>query len=38
LPPHHVTSETKSVVTVSTAIVGTVSVLVLGLLVSNASG
>jgi len=37
LPPKHATSETKSVVSVSMAIVGTVSALVLGLLVSTAN-
>ncbi|MEA2783516.1 MAG: hypothetical protein QOK29_5060 [Rhodospirillaceae bacterium] len=37
LPPHHVSSETKTVVSVSTAVVGTVSALVLGLLISSAS-
>jgi len=38
LPPHHTSAETKSVVSVSMAIVGTISALVLGLLVSNANG
>ena len=37
LPEHHTNAETKSVVSVSMAIVGTVSALVLGLLVSSAN-
>ena len=37
LPKHHLTDETKSLVTVSTAVVATVSALVLGLLISNAN-
>jgi hypothetical protein len=37
LPPHHTSAQTKSVVSVSMAIVGTISALVLGLLVSNAN-
>ena len=37
LPRHHLTDETKSLVTVSTAVVATVSALVLGLLISNAN-
>jgi hypothetical protein len=37
LPPQHTSIETKSVVQVSMAVVGTVSALVLGLLVSNAN-
>jgi hypothetical protein len=37
LPEHHLTDETKSLVTVSTAVVATVSALVLGLLISNAN-
>lgn len=38
LPEHHRSSETKSVVSVSMAVLGTMSALVLGLLISNASG
>src|SRR5262249_25538614 len=37
LPAHHLTDETKSLVAVSTAVVATVSALVLGLLISNAN-
>ena len=37
LPAQHLTEETKSLVSVSTAIVATVSALVLGLLISNAN-
>jgi hypothetical protein len=37
LPAHHLTDETKSLVSVSTAVVATVSALVLGLLISNAN-
>jgi hypothetical protein len=37
LPKHHLTDETKSLVSVSTAVVATVSALVLGLLISNAN-
>jgi hypothetical protein len=37
LPAHHITDETKSVVSVSMAVVATVSALVLGLLISNAN-
>jgi hypothetical protein len=37
LPKHHLTDETKGLVTVSTAVVATVSALVLGLLISNAN-
>jgi hypothetical protein len=38
LPPDHVSSETKSVISVSMAVVGTASALVLGLLISSAHG
>jgi hypothetical protein len=37
LPVHHLNSDTKGVVSVSVAVVGTLSALVLGLLISNAS-
>jgi hypothetical protein len=37
LPAHHLTEDTKNLVTVSTAVVATVSALVLGLLISNAN-
>ena len=37
LRPHHLTDETKSLVSVSMAVVATVSALVLGLLISNAN-
>jgi hypothetical protein len=37
LPKHHLTDETKSLVNVSTAVVATISALVLGLLISNAN-
>src|SRR6201989_3084456 len=37
LPEHHLTDETKNLVSVSTAVVATVSALVLGLLISNAN-
>ena len=37
LPPHHMSSETKAVVSVSMAVVGTMSALVIGLLISSAS-
>src|SRR5262249_39700553 len=37
LPAHHLTDETKSVVSVSMAMVATISALVLGLLISNAN-
>jgi hypothetical protein len=37
LPEHLLTDETKSLVSVSTAVVATVSALVLGLLISNAN-
>jgi len=37
LPAHHLTDETKSLVSVSMAVVGTISALVLGLLISNAN-
>src|ERR1700745_2126089 len=37
LPEHHLNDETKSFVTVSMAVVGTISALVLGLLISNAN-
>jgi hypothetical protein len=37
LPGHHLSSETKSVVSVSMAVVGTLSALVVGLLISTAS-
>jgi len=36
-PSHHLTDETKSLVSVSMAVVATVSALVLGLLISNAN-
>jgi len=36
LPKHHLTDETKSLVSVSMAVVATASALVLGLLISNA--
>jgi hypothetical protein len=36
LPPHHLSSETKSVVSASMAVLGTMTALVIGLLVSNA--
>ena len=36
LPEHHLTSETKNVISVSTAVVGTLSALVVGLLISTA--
>jgi len=35
LPPHHVSSQTQTAVTVATAVVGTMSALVLGLLISS---
>jgi hypothetical protein len=38
LPEHHLNTETKSVVSVAMAALGTLSVLVLGLLISTASG
>jgi hypothetical protein len=38
LPEHHLNTETKSVVPVAMAVLGTLSVLVLGLLISTASG
>src|SRR5438270_6212152 len=38
LPEHHLSSETKGVVSVSTAVLGTLSALVIGLLISTASG
>jgi hypothetical protein len=34
LPGHHLSSETQSVVTVSVAVIGTLSALVLGLMIS----
>lgn len=37
LPPHHLDAETKNVVSVSMAVVGTLSALVLGLLISGAN-
>ena len=37
LPAHHLNSETRSAVTVSMAVLGTLSALVIGLLISNAS-
>jgi hypothetical protein len=37
LPKHHLTDETKNLVSISTAVVATVSALVLGLLISNAN-
>ena len=37
LPEHHLTDETRNLVSVSTAVVATVSALVLGLLISNAN-
>jgi hypothetical protein len=37
LPAHHLTDETKSLVSVSMAVVATISALVLGLLISNAN-
>ena len=37
LPDHHLSPETKSVVSVSMAVVGTLSALVLGLLMSTAN-
>jgi hypothetical protein len=37
LPAHHLTDETKSLVSVSMAVVATVSALVLGLLITNAN-
>jgi hypothetical protein len=37
LPPDHLTEETKNLVSMSTAVVATVSALVLGLLISNAN-
>jgi cellobiose-specific phosphotransferase system component IIC len=37
LPEHHLSPETKGVVTVSAAIVGTLSALVVGLLISTSS-
>jgi uncharacterized membrane protein YqgA involved in biofilm formation len=37
LPQHHLTEETKSLVSVSMAVVATISALVLGLLISNAN-
>jgi hypothetical protein len=37
LPPHHLDDETKSLVSVSMAVVATISALVLGLLISNAN-
>jgi hypothetical protein len=37
LPAHHLSDQSKSVITVATAIVGTASALVLGLLISTAS-
>ena len=37
LPAHHMTPETKSVVSVSMAVVGTMTALVIGFLISNAS-
>jgi hypothetical protein len=37
LPKHHLSDETKNLVSVSTAVVATISALVLGLLISNAN-
>ena len=37
LPPQHLSAETKGVVSVSVAVVGTMSALVIGLLISNSS-
>src|SRR5437762_12104330 len=37
LPAHHLNDETKSLVSVSMAVVGTITALVLGLLISNAN-
>src|SRR5262252_3418561 len=37
LPGHHLSSETQSVVTVSVAVIGTLSALVLGLMISAAN-
>jgi hypothetical protein len=37
LPTHHLTEETKSLVSVSMAVVATLAALVLGLLISNAN-
>jgi hypothetical protein len=38
LPEHHLTSETRTAVSVSMAVVGTLSALVIGLMISTASG
>src|SRR3954464_7665479 len=38
LPRHHLNAETQSVVTVSVAVIGTLSALVLGLMISAANG
>lgn len=37
LPGHHLSSETQSVVTVSVAVLGTLSALVLGLMITSAN-
>jgi len=37
LPEHHLTDETKNFVSISTAVVATLTALVLGLLISNAN-
>src|SRR5689334_11284532 len=37
LPEHHLSSDTRAVISLSMAVVGTMSALVLGLLISNAS-
>src|ERR1043165_8498331 len=38
LPGHHLSSQTQSAVTVSVAVIGTLSALVLGLMISTANG
>src|SRR4051795_7546354 len=38
LPGHHLSSDTQSVITVSVAVIGTLSALVLGLMISAANG
>src|SRR5438067_11459232 len=38
LPGHHLSSETQAAVTVSVAVIGTLSALVLGLMISAANG
>src|SRR5690349_12356090 len=37
LPDHHLSSETQSIVTVSVAVIGTLSALVLGLMITSAN-